>query len=205
MEFECAWSTEDPDYIHYHNTVWGRPVYDDRELFAMLCLEGQQAGLSWLTILKRIPAYRKTFASFDAGQLAAWDTADIDDLMQNTGIIRNRLKIQSIILNARAFLQIQQTHGSFSNWLWQFVGGKPLVHFWQARGDVPVQIPQAEAMSKALKRAGFKFVGPTICYAFMQAVGMVNDHLVSCPCHADCQTPVDQENSGSVESEQSCK
>lgn len=198
MKFECAWSTEDPDYIHYHNTVWGRPLYDDRELFAMLCLEGQQAGLSWLTILKRIPAYRKTFADFDPTQLAAWDTADIADLLQNTGIIRNRLKIQSIIFNARAFLQIQQEHGVFSRWLWQFVGGNPLIHQCRVRADVPVLIPQAEAMSKALKRAGFKFVGPTICYAFMQAVGMVNDHLVSCPCHAACLSPVDQVNSGSA-------
>lgn len=188
MKFECAWSTEDPDYIHYHNTVWGRPLYDDRELFAMLCLEGQQAGLSWLTILKRIPAYRKTFADFDAEQLALWDEFNIDDLMQNTGIIRNRLKIQSIILNARAFLAIRQQYGSFSRWLWLGVGGKPIVHDWQERSAVPVTIPEAEMMSKTLKRAGFKFVGPTICYAFMQAVGMVNDHLVTCPCHRDCQS-----------------
>jgi DNA-3-methyladenine glycosylase I len=168
----------DPDYIDYHDQQWGRPEYDDRKLFAMLCLEGQQAGLSWLTILKRIPAYHAAFADFDPVQLA------------DPSIIRNRLKINAIVQNARSYLALQQQGLSFSEWLWQFVGGQPVINHWQQASEVPVSTLQAEAMSKALKKAGFKFVGPTICYAFMQAVGMVNDHLVDCPWHAQCNGSV---------------
>ena len=186
MERHCAWIMSDPDYIAYHDQQWGRPEYDDRKLFAMLCLEGQQAGLSWLTILKRIPAYHAAFADFDPLQLIEFDEARVESLMLDASIIRHRLKINAIVQNARSYLALQQQGISFSDWLWQFVGGKPVINHWQQASEVPVSTPQAEAMSKALKKAGFKFVGPTICYAFMQAVGMVNDHLVDCPWHAQC-------------------
>lgn len=186
MERHCAWIMTDTDYIAYHDQHWGRPEYDDRKLFAMLCLEGQQAGLSWLTILKRIPDYHLLFADFDPVKLIEFDEWQIEQLLKDWRIIRNRLKVLAIIQNARAFLALQQQGISFSEWIWQFVGGKPIVNQWQQRSDVPVSTPQAEAMSKALKKAGFKFVGPTICYAYMQAVGMVNDHLIDCPWHADC-------------------
>lgn len=186
MERHCAWIMRDPDYIAYHDQQWGRPEYDDRKLFAMLCLEGQQAGLSWLTILKRIPAYYAAFADFDPGQLAEFDEQQLELLMNDQSIIRNRLKINAIRQNARSYLALQQQGVVFSDWLWQFVGGKPIINHWQQASDVPTSTPQAEAMSKALKKAGFKFVGPTICYAFMQAVGMVNDHLIDCPWHTQC-------------------
>ena len=186
MERHCAWIMRDPDYIDYHDQQWGRPEYDDRKLFAMLCLEGQQAGLSWLTILKRIPAYHVAFADFDPLQLIKFDEARVESLMLDASIIRHRLKINAIVQIARSYLALQQQGISFSDWLWQFVGGKPVINHWQQASEVPVSTPQAEAMSKALKKAGFKFVGPTICYAFMQAVGMVNDHLVDCPWHAQC-------------------
>ncbi len=190
MERHCAWIMRDPDYIDYHDQQWGRPEYDDRKLFAMLCLEGQQAGLSWLTILKRIPAYHAAFADFDPVQLAEFDASRLELLMQDPSIIRNRLKINAIVQNARSYLALQQQGLSFSEWLWQFVGGQPVINHWQQASEVPVSTLQAEAMSKALKKAGFKFVGPTICYAFMQAVGMVNDHLVDCPWHAQCNGSV---------------
>ncbi|MBB6056615.1 DNA-3-methyladenine glycosylase I [Tolumonas osonensis] len=186
MERHCAWIMTDPDYIAYHDQHWGRPEYDDRKLFAMLCLEGQQAGLSWLTILKRIPDYHRLFADFDPVRLAEFDEAQVQALMSDSRIIRNRLKIQAIIQNARAYLALQQQGISFSEWIWQFVGGQPVVNHWQQSSEVPAVTPQAEAMSKALKKAGFKFVGPTICYAYMQAVGMVNDHLIDCPWHSLC-------------------
>ncbi len=190
MERHCAWIMRDPDYIDYHDQQWGRPEYDDRKLFAMLCLEGQQAGLSWLTILKRIPDYHALFAGFDPFALAAFDEARVNELMSDPRIIRNRLKIQAIIQNARAYLALQQQGIQFSAWIWQFVGGQPLINQWQHSSEVPVSTPQAEAMSKALKKAGFKFVGPTICYAYMQAVGMVNDHLIDCPWHPLCNNPL---------------
>nr|WP_321272262.1 DNA-3-methyladenine glycosylase I [uncultured Tolumonas sp.] len=187
MERHCAWIMSDPDYIAYHDQQWGRPEYDDRKLFAMLCLEGQQAGLSWLTILKRIPAYYAAFADFDPVQLAEFDEQQLELLMNDQSIIRNRLKINAIRQNARCYLALQQQGLVFSDWLWQFVDGKPVINHWQHAKEIPVTTPQAEAMSKALKKAGFKFVGPTICYAFMQAVGMVNDHLVDCPWHRICE------------------
>ena len=190
MERHCAWIMSDPDYIAYHDQQWGRPEYDDRKLFAMLCLEGQQAGLSWLTILKRIPDYHVLFAGFDPSALAAFDEQQVNELMSDQRIIRNRLKIQAIIQNARAYLALQQQGIQFSAWIWQFVGGQPLINHWQHSSEVPASTPQAEAMSKALKKAGFKFVGPTICYAYMQAVGMVNDHLIDCPWHPLCNNPL---------------
>ncbi|MBP7980515.1 MAG: DNA-3-methyladenine glycosylase I [Tolumonas sp.] len=190
MERHCAWIMRDPDYIDYHDQQWGRPEYDDRKLFAMLCLEGQQAGLSWLTILKRIPDYHALFADFDPLVLAAFDEQQVNELMSDQRIIRNRLKIQAIIQNARAYLALQQQGIQFSAWIWQFVGGQPLINHWQHSSEVPASTPQAEAMSKALKKAGFKFVGPTICYAYMQAVGMVNDHLIDCPWHPLCNNPL---------------
>lgn len=187
MKLDCAWITEDPDYIRYHDQNWGRPEYREQALFAMLCLEGQQAGLSWITILRRIPAYERCFAGFDPEILSGWGEDEVESLMHESAIIRNRLKIWSVIHNARAFLQIRKNEGSFSEWIWTFVGGAPIVHHYDDRQQVPVTIPEAEQMSKALKKNGFKFVGPTICYAYMQAVGMVNDHLQRCVCHADCQ------------------
>jgi DNA-3-methyladenine glycosylase I len=190
MERHCAWIMRDPDYIAYHDQQWGRPEYDDRKLFAMLCLEGQQAGLSWLTILKRIPAYHAAFANFDPLQLITFDEVRVESLMHDASIIRHRLKINAIVQNARCYLALEQQGISFSAWLWQFVGGKPIINHWQQASDVPTSTPQAEAMSKALKKAGFKFVGPTICYAFMQAVGMVNDHLIDCPWHAQCNEQI---------------
>jgi 3-methyladenine DNA glycosylase len=177
----------DPDYIAYHDQHWGRPEYDDRKLFAMLCLEGQQAGLSWLTILKRMPDYHLLFADFDPVALAAFDDEQVEALLTDPRIIRNRLKVQAIIQNARAYLALQRQDISFAQWIWQFVDGQPIINCWQQRSDVPTSTPQAEAMSKALKKAGFKFVGPTICYAYMQAVGMVNDHLIDCPWHSLCK------------------
>ncbi|ALP41012.1 DNA-3-methyladenine glycosylase I [Aeromonas schubertii] len=187
LTLRCAWVTRDPEYIEYHDAQWGRPVRDGRELFAKLCLDGLQAGLSWITILKRTPGYYRAFAGFDPVVIAAFGEADVERLMQDTGIIRNRLKVQSIIKNARAYLAMQEEGVDFAGFLWDFVGGRPIVNRRQGDGDIPATSKESDAMSRALKKRGFTFVGSTICYAFMQAVGMVNDHLVSCPCHAECQ------------------
>ncbi len=191
MELRCAWVTRDAEYIAYHDQQWGRPVYDPRELFAKLCLDGQQAGLSWLTILKRTGSYYRAYADFDPVLIARFDEQDVERLMQDTGIIRNRLKVQSIIRNARTYLALQEQGIDFADYLWGFVGGAPMVNQRQGNGDIPATSKESDAMAKALKKLGFNFVGSTICYAFMQAVGMVNDHLVSCPCHKECQkTPL---------------
>ncbi len=187
MELRCAWVTRDPDYIRYHDQVWGRPVYDERELFEKLCLDGQQAGLSWLTILKRTDSYRRAYAGFDPEQISQFDESDRQRLLQDAGIIRNRLKVDSIIKNAQAYLAMQADGLAFGDWLWAFVEGIPQVNHWQSPEQIPSRSPASDAMAKALKKKGFSFVGTTICYAFMQAVGMVNDHLVSCPCHRACQ------------------
>lgn len=187
LALRCAWVTRDPEYIEYHDRQWGRPVRDGRELFAKLCLDGQQAGLSWITILKRTPGYYLAFADFDPVAISAFGEADVERLMQDTGIIRNRLKVASIIKNARAYLAMEAEGVDFVDFLWDFVGGAPIVNLRQGSGDIPTTSAESDAMSKALKKRGFTFVGSTICYAFMQAVGMVNDHLVSCPCHAACQ------------------
>ncbi|GAB4075099.1 DNA-3-methyladenine glycosylase I [Barrientosiimonas marina] len=176
----CAWVTDDPIYIDYHDHEWGRPVHDDQTLFEMLSLEGAQAGLSWLTILKRRENYRKVFADFDPATVAAFDTDRVHKMIQDKRIIRNRQKIESVITNALAVLMIQRQFGSFSAYIWQFTGGEPIVNNWETGADVPSSTEASEQMSKALKKRGFKFVGPTICYAFMQATGMVNDHTQDC-------------------------
>lgn len=182
----CPWCGDDPLYQHYHDNIWGRPVRDDHELFAKLCLDGQQAGLSWITILRKQQNYEAAYDHFDAQQIVHYDQSKIDQLMQNPGIVRNKLKVQSIIKNAKGFLEISQNESSFSEFLWSFVDGETTQNHWQTFGDVPVATPESEAMSKALKKYGFSFVGPTICYAFMQAVGMVNDHLRDCDQWQSC-------------------
>lgn len=176
----CAWALSDPAYRLYHDREWGVAVHDDRRLFELLLLEGAQAGLSWLTILKRRESYRLAYDGFDPEKIARWDEARLASLLQDPGIIRNKLKIAAARINARAFLAVVAEFGSFDKFIWAFVGHKPLQNGWQSRRQIPVSTPTAEAMSRALKKRGFKFVGPTICYAFMQAVGMVNDHLVGC-------------------------
>ena len=174
----CSWCLGDPLYVVYHDEEWGVPQHDARKLFEMLILEGAQAGLSWLTILRRREGYRRAFDRFDARKIARYDARKAAALMQDEGIIRNRLKIAATIDNARAFLALEKEPGGFAGFLWSFVGGKPIV---RAPGAKPrVTSPEAEAMSRALKARGFRFVGPTICYAFMQAVGMVNDHAADC-------------------------
>lgn len=176
----CGWVNEDPLYQRYHDEEWGVPVHDDQKLFEMLILEGAQAGLSWYTVLKKREAYREAFDRFDPEKVAAYDDAKVAELLSNEGIIRNRLKVQSAITNAKAFLNVQKEFGSFDTYLWQFVGGAPLEHHRESLKDVPASTPQSDAMSKDLRKRGFKFVGTTICYAFMQATGMVNDHTVNC-------------------------
>jgi DNA-3-methyladenine glycosylase I len=176
----CQWSTSDPLYIRYHDEEWGVPLHDDRLIFEFLILEGAQAGLSWLTILKRREHYRHAFDQFDPERVALYDEQKIAQLLSNAGIIRNRRKVESAVTNARAFLEVQREFGSFDNYIWGFVGGKPIINAWQNVEDIPAQTDESVAMSKDLVRRGFKFVGPTICYAHMQATGMVNDHLVDC-------------------------
>ncbi|MEL4282979.1 MULTISPECIES: DNA-3-methyladenine glycosylase I [Shewanella] len=185
-EIRCNWVSDDPLYREYHDKVWGRPVYDSKELFAKLCLDGQQAGLSWITILKKQQNYEQAFADFEPAVIATFDDAKVQELMANPGIVRNRLKIHSIIRNAKGYLAYTEDGKDFSEFLWSFVGGKPLVNQFTSMSQVPAQTPESEAMSKALKKLGFNFVGPTICYAFMQAVGMVNDHLVDCIAYDAC-------------------
>lgn len=181
----CAWVTSDPDYIAYHDREWGVPVFDDRLLFEFLVLEGAQAGLSWLTILKKRAAFRRAFAGFDPEKVAAFDDARIAALLSDPGIVRNRLKIEGAVQNARAFLKVKEEFGSFAAYIWRFVDGAPRQNAWRRQEDVPAQTPESQAMSRDLYRRGFRFVGPTICYAFMQAVGMVNDHIVTCFRHKE--------------------
>ncbi len=182
-KIRCNWAGKDPIYIAYHDTEWGMPVHDDRKLFEFLILEGAQAGLSWITILKRRENYRKAFAGFDPGKVAGFGKREIAKLLQNEGIIRNRLKIESTVKNAQAFLKIQEEFGDFSNYHWGFVDGKPIVNRFHSIKEVPAKTPLSDAFSKDLKRRGFSFVGSTIIYAHMQAVGMVNDHLLTCFRH----------------------
>lgn len=182
----CPWCGNDPLYVHYHDTVWGRPEYDDLALFEKLCLDGQQAGLSWITILRKQDSYRAAYAHFDPEKIARFDDAKVDELMQDPGIIRNRLKVHSVIKNARAYLALREQGIGFSEFLWSFVDHQPVQNHWQSLEEVPVATDASEAMSRALKKAGFTFVGPVIVYAFMQATGMVNDHLVQCPQHRAC-------------------
>ena len=182
----CPWCGRDPIYQQYHDEVWGRPVANEQELFEKLCLDGQQAGLSWITILKKQHSYQAAYDQFDPERIVQYDDKKISELLQNPGVIRNKLKVQSIIKNARAFLALKDEGRCFSEFLWNFVDGQPVQNEFQSMGEVPVSNATSEAMSKALKRLGFTFVGPTICYAFMEAVGMVNDHLVSCDQWREC-------------------
>jgi DNA-3-methyladenine glycosylase I len=176
----CEWADRSDLEQSYHDNEWGVAVHDDRSLFEFLVLEGAQAGLSWSTVLKKREGYRKAFDNFDAGKISQYSENDISRLLANPEIIRNKLKINATITNARAFLQIQEQSGNFDRYIWQFVNGKPLKNSWAKMADIPSSTPQSEAMSKDLRKRGFKFVGATICYAFMQAVGMVNDHVVDC-------------------------
>ncbi len=176
----CQWAGQNPLMIEYHDTEWGLPLHDDRRLFEFLILEGAQAGLSWRTILNKRENFRQSFDDFDPLKVAAYGPADTERLMSNAGIIRNRLKIASAILNAHKFLEAQAEFGTFDRFIWQFIGGKPLVNALQTQAELPAISTESDAMSKELRRRGFKFIGSTICYALMQATGMVNDHLVDC-------------------------
>lgn len=176
----CHWASNDPLYIEYHDHEWGVPVYDEQKLFEFILLEGAQAGLSWITILKRRENYRQAFDQFDPYKIARYNEKKLSSLLNDPGIIRNRLKVQAAVLNAQAFLQVKQELGNFTDYLWQFVDGKPIINHWSSASDVPVSTSVSDAMAKDLKKRGFKFVGTTICYAFMQAVGMVNDHTTNC-------------------------
>jgi DNA-3-methyladenine glycosylase I len=176
----CVWVGNDPLMIRYHDLEWGVPVYGDKKLFEFLILEGAQAGLSWSTVLKKRPHYRKVFDRFDPEKIALYTEKDKKRLLADAGIIRNRLKIDAAISNAQYFLDVKKEFGTFKKYIWQFTGGSPLTSRFKSLSDIPSQTKEAESMSKDLKRRGFRFVGPTICYAFMQAVGMVNDHTVDC-------------------------
>ena len=176
----CGWATSDPLYLAYHDEEWGVPVHDDRRLFEMLILEGAQAGLSWITILKRREGYRRAFEGFDPERIARYGKKEVNRLLADTGIIRNRAKVEATIKNAQAYLALAAEAGSLDRFLWQFVGGAPKVNRWRALKEIPAETPESKALSKELKRRGFGFVGSTICYAFMQAVGMVDDHVLSC-------------------------
>jgi DNA-3-methyladenine glycosylase I len=176
----CGWPGSDPLYIQYHDEEWGVPVYDDHDLFERLMLEGFQAGLSWITILRKRDSFHRAFDGWDAEKIAAYGDDDIARLMADPGIIRNRLKVNGAVKNARAYLGIKASGTTFSEYIWSFVGGKPIVNRFEVFGEVPALTPEATAMSKDLKKRGFTFVGPTICYAFMQSAGLVDDHLVTC-------------------------
>ena len=180
MKNRCPWAESETMHA-YHDTKWGVPSHDDRYLFELLLLEGAQAGLSWAIVLRKRETYRAAFDGFDPRRIARYDARKVARLLQNPGIVRNRLKVHAAIANARAMLQVQAEFGTFAAYLWQFTGGRPLQHRLRTSAQIPVRTPESDAMSRDLKKRGFKFVGTTICYAFMQATGMVNDHLVSCP------------------------
>ncbi|MEH6639557.1 MAG: DNA-3-methyladenine glycosylase I [Porticoccaceae bacterium] len=183
----CPWSQSDPLYHRYHDDEWGVPCYDDKLLFEFLVLESAQAGLSWITVLRKRENYRKAFSDFDANKVARYNSRSVSRLMNDEGIVRNRLKIESAISNARLFLDLQDSHGSFSNYLWGFLDGKPIQNAWRSLDQIPATTPQSDAISKDMKQRGFRFFGSTICYAHMQATGMVNDHLTSCFRHEECR------------------
>ena len=180
MKERCGWAGSDPLYIEYHDNEWGVPLHNDRRIFEMLILEGAQAGLSWITILRKRDAYRKAFDDFDPHTVARFDRRKVRQLLSNEGIVRNRLKIEAAVSNARAFLQVQQEFGSFDKYIWQFAGGRPIQKSRKSLKQVPAKTNESIAMSNDLRKRGFNFVGPTICYAFMQATGMVNDHITRC-------------------------
>lgn len=183
----CEWAGSDPLMVAYHNQEWGVPLHDDQKLFEFLILEGMQAGLSWMTILRKRDNFRPAFDEFDPHRVAQYDQGKFEELMANPGIIRNRRKIEAAKQNAQAFLAVQKEFGSFDNYMWQFVGGKPLVNAWKMMSEIPAKTAESEVMSKDLKNRGFNFVGPTICYAHMQATGMVNDHTTDCFRYFECQ------------------
>ncbi|MCX2474329.1 DNA-3-methyladenine glycosylase I [Pedobacter sp. MC2016-05] len=181
LQTRCSWATSDPLYIKYHDEEWGKPVYDDKILFEFLLLEGAQAGLSWITILKRRENYSKAFAIFEVEKVAAFDDQDVERLLNDPGIIRNKLKVNGAITNAKLFIEVQKEFGSFSKYMWGFIpDGKPIENNVERMSDVPAKTELSDAISKDMKKRGFKFFGTTICYAFMQATGMVNDHLLNC-------------------------
>jgi len=179
-KIRCDWCGTDPLYVAYHDDEWGSPLHDDRRLFEMLILEGAQAGLSWSTILKKREAYRKAFDEFDAEKVALYTPKRLEAMLKNPDIVRNRLKVEAAVTNARAFLRVVDEFGSFDRYIWGFVGGRPIQNRWRRLREIPPKTAASDAMSKDLKKRGFKFVGSTICYAFMQAVGMVNDHVMDC-------------------------
>ena len=180
VQQRCEWANSSPLYIEYHDKEWGVPTHDERKLLEFLILEGAQAGLSWSTILNKRQAYLQAFDNFEPSKVASYDEAKVQELLANPGIVRNRLKIQAAIQNACSFLEIQDQYGSFDTYIWQFVDGKPVQNSWKSLQEIPATTKESDAMSKELKKRGFTFVGSTICYAFMQAVGMVNDHIVDC-------------------------
>jgi DNA-3-methyladenine glycosylase I len=181
----CAWVGDDPLYQIYHDKEWGVPCFDDQRLFEFLILEGAQAGLSWITILRKRAHYQKLFSGFDVHKVSRYTPKRIERLLQDPGIVRNRLKVESTVSNARAFIDIQSKHGSFSDYLWDYVDGSPIVNHWKSIDQVPASTPLSDKLSKELNKAGFRFVGTTICYAYMQAVGLVNDHTTDCFRHAE--------------------
>jgi len=181
----CEWAGTEPLYVAYHDNEWGTPVHDERELFEMLILEGAQAGLSWSTILNKRENYRQVFDDFNPSIVAGYDDAKVSALLADPGIVRNRLKVESAIRNAKAFLEVQEEFGSFNTFIWGFVNGEPIINSWKVMSEIPAKTPESEAMNKELKQRGFNFVGPTICYAFMQSIGMVNDHVVDCFRYAE--------------------
>lgn len=187
MVNRCGWPGEDELMLRYHDTEWGVPEHDDRKLFEMLLLDTMQAGLSWKTILHKRENFRKAFDNFDPAKIARYNQRKIESLLKNPGIVRNRLKVNAAVTNAKCVLAIQKEFGSFDTYIWQFVGGKPVRNKWKKLSDIPATSPESDAMSKCLKKRGFKFVGSTICYAFMQSAGLVNDHLIGCFRYAQCR------------------
>lgn len=183
----CPWSQGDPLYHQYHDEEWGVPCYDDNKLFEFLILESAQAGLSWITVLRKRDNYRKAFSDFNADKVARYNSRSVTRLMNDSGIVRNRLKIEAAISNARLFLNLQQSHGSFANYFWDFSDGEPIQNSWHTLKQVPATTALSDTISKDMKQRGFRFFGSTICYAHMQAMGMVNDHLTSCFRHSECQ------------------
>jgi DNA-3-methyladenine glycosylase I len=180
MAFRCQWANSDPLLVEYHDTEWGVPQHDDRVLLEYIILDGAQAGLSWLTILRKREGYRRAFDNYDAAKIAQYDEARVAQLLQDPGIVRNRQKVNAAVTNARAFIEVQKEFGSFDNYLWSFVERQTVKNAWKSDSEIPARTPEAEAISRDLVKMGFKFVGPTICYAFMQAAGMVNDHVIDC-------------------------
>ena len=185
MPDRCDWSTTDPLYLDYHDVEWGVPLHDDRRLFELLALEGAQAGLAWITILRKREGYRSAFDGFDPALIAAYDEADVARLLADPGIVRNGAKIRSTVANAQAYLRLTDAHGSFDAWAWSFVDGQTTQNAWRSMAEVPAETDASRALSRELKRMGFSFVGPTIVYAFMQSAGLVNDHIVTCFRHAE--------------------